>query len=276
MGKFSPIGAFYLHLIIFSFGLIVFTILKNFNFVDYRNTSALTIDQINFIWVFFFIGIIGVLISLMHGYFVKTPKYYTRAGFAIVLIVIGILIVFAMMIHDLFYGKDQNIKSQEMLGLIIGSFITITGSFAYISLKFPDEAVMKYFKEAVREEIRARRDEEQKWRAQQVQIKRRQKQQIKEFKVKASKKKHVRVQTEPKEMKVFTEASPSQTSEATQAASGAQKVQMLHEVEMRPPEEAGITVVKCSNCQRPLKITSSDRPLTIRCPHCETIGVIKN
>ncbi len=251
MGRFSPIGIFYLHLSIVSFGLIVFTILKNFDFANYENSPALTKDQVNFIWVFLLIGLVGIFISLLHGYFVKTPKYYTRAGLAVVLIAVGLVILIGMLIHDRFYGNEQNIREQEMLGIIFGSIITLIGSFSYISIKFPDETFMKYFKEAVKEEIRARRDEEQQWRLQQAQLKKQHKR-IKEPKVVR------REETEPVvEVSEFKEMKAPQT------------------LEMVPPEAAGISIVKCSSCQRILKLTSQERPLTIKCPYCETIGVIK-
>jgi DNA-directed RNA polymerase subunit RPC12/RpoP len=225
----------------------VFTVLKNFNFADYRNSPILTTNQVSFIWAFLLIGLTGIVVFLSHGYFVKTPKFYTRAGAAVIFIVIGLFIVFSMLLHDLLTGKDTRLNWLEMTGLVFGSLITIAGSYGYLSLKFPDEAVMKYFKEAVKEEIRNRREEERQWQLQQAQIKKAEKKvKVKEFKVKKKKEK---VEVEP--------------------------VLDVQEVVMSPPEEAGITVVKCSKCQRELKLTSPERPLTIKCPYCEEVGVIK-
>lgn len=246
MGKFSAEGKFYIHLIIISFGLLVFTILKNFNFDDYSTSPDLTSTQIKFIYIFLFVGIIGIFLLFVRGFFIKTPHYYTRAGVAMVFIVIGITIIIGMLIHDELLGNEQQIGHLEMLGLLFGSFLLVMGSYTYISIKFPDETIMKYFKQAVKEEIRKRSAEERRWQLQQQKWRRQQhilkRAKMAKAKAKAKKKK-----------KKFKTRVP--------------------EVAMSPLE--GISVVKCSKCQRSLKITSSERPLTIKCPYCEAIGVIK-
>ena len=61
MAKFSAIGSFYFHLTLITFGLILFTILKNFDLVNYEDSPALTTTQVNFIWLFLIIGALGVL-----------------------------------------------------------------------------------------------------------------------------------------------------------------------------------------------------------------------
>ena len=128
------------------------------------------------------------------------------------------------------------------------------GSLAYISIKFPDEFMMKYFRQAVKEEIRKRAAEEQQWRTWNA----KQAQTLKQQRLKARK----TPRAKKAEVKVKGKAAGKRGREP--------KVQ---EVKMLPP--GNIAVVKCSKCQRSLKITSSDRPLTIKCPYCEAIGVIK-
>ncbi len=244
MGKFNPEGVFYLHLTMISFLLIVFTVLKNFNFDDFRASSILTKTQVNFIYLFLIIGIISIILFLMRGYFFKTPKYYTRAGIALVFIVVGIVLILGMLYLDRFLGNEQKIGSSEILGILFGSFITVMGSLVYISIKFPDEQMMKYFKQAVKEEIRRRGREERQLRYQQRQDRQLQKKLIRSRQVQVQKKK------KQKKAKV--------------------KVQ---EVQMAPVDE--LTVVKCAKCQRSLKLSTPERPVTIKCPYCEAIGVIK-
>ena len=128
MGKFSAIGAFYFHLTLITFGLIIFTILKNFDFVNYRDSPMLTTTQVNFIWLFLIIGFLGVLAFLAHGYFIKTPKYYTRVGVTVIFISIGLVMIFGMLFHDLFLGNDREIGFYEMIGIMFGSFFTIMGA----------------------------------------------------------------------------------------------------------------------------------------------------
>jgi membrane protein CcdC involved in cytochrome C biogenesis len=243
MGKYNPEGVFYLHLTIITFGLIVFTLLKNFNFEDYEATSVLTSTQVNFIYLFFFVGIIGVLLFLVRGYTIKTPKVYTRAGVALVFIVIGLILVAGMLVHDQLLGNDQEIGDLEIVGMLFGSFLTVVGAFIYISVKFPDEQMMKYFKQAVREEIRKRRVEENRivaWNARQRRLAR--EKQKKARQVKSKKKSRKTAPT-------------------------------VHEVSMEPADE--LTIVNCAKCARQLKVSTPERPVTIKCPYCEAIGVIK-
>ena len=243
MGKYNPEGVFYLHLTIISFGLIVFTLLKNFNFEDYDASPVLTTTQVNFIYLFFFVGIIGVLLFLVRGYTIKTPKFYTRAGVALVFIVIGLILIAGMLIHDQLLGNDQEIGDLEILGMLFGSFLTVIGSFIYISVKFPDEQMMKYFKQAVREEIRKRRVEENRivaWNARQRRLAREKQKKAKQAKSRKKSKK----------------AKPT-----------------VQEVVMEPVDE--LTLVNCAKCTRQLKVSTTERPVTIKCPFCEAIGVIK-
>ena len=138
MGKFSTEGAFYLHIIAFSFLLIIFTVLKNFNFEEFKNSPDLTLSQVKFIYLFLFIGIISIFLLFVRGFFVKTPQEYTRAGFAMLFIVIGLLLIIGMLIHEEMLGNEQVIGPYESVGILIGSMLTFMGSLAYISLKFPD------------------------------------------------------------------------------------------------------------------------------------------
>lgn len=245
MGKLSLEGVFYLHVSIISFGLIIFAVLKNFNFEDYRASPILTQSQLNFIYLFLILGIIGILLFLIRGYFIKTPQYYTRAGVALVFIVVGLVVIIGMLYHDRLLGSEQEVGPREMLGLIFGSLITITGSFVYLSIKFPDEQIMKYFKQAVKEEIRKRGAEEHQWILQQQQLK--------------------RVRKQP-----MSSRQAAQTKKKKKAKKPKIRV---HEVKMTPADE--LTIVRCAKCQRSLKLSSPERPVTIKCPYCEAIGVIK-
>jgi DNA-directed RNA polymerase subunit RPC12/RpoP len=235
-----------------SFGLVIFTILKNFDFTDYKASPVLTVNQISFISICIIIGICVIIAFLIYGYFVKTPKHYTRAGAAVILIIIGLGILFGMWYHDQIIGNDQVIGPTEMIFMIFASLIIIMGSYAYIALKYPDEAVMKYFKEAVKEEIRNRREEEQQWQMYQRQMKA------------EERKKRVKVKAKRKAAKATAEVAEVAPIEPTAT-----------EAEMSPPGAGGLTVIKCSNCGKPMKLTSQERPLAIKCPYCEEIGVIK-
>ncbi|WP_455391611.1 hypothetical protein [[Eubacterium] cellulosolvens] len=245
MGKYSPEGVFYLHLTIITFGLIVFIVLKNFNFEDYKASPILSTTQVNFIYLFFIIGIIGVLLFLVRGYTIKTPKFYTRAGMAVTLIVIGLILIASMLYHDEVLGYDQKIGDLEMLGILFGSFLTIVGTLVYVSIKFPDQQMIKYFKQAVRAEIRKRRTEEQRMQAWNMRQQRlaKQKQQKKQVKAVKAKKRPRKQEPKPRE------------------------------VTMEPVDDS--TIVKCAKCARSLKVSTPERPVTIKCPYCEAIGVIK-
>ena len=245
MGKYNPEGVFYLHLTIITFGLIVFTVLKNFSFEDYEVSPDLTTTQVNFIYLFFFIGIIGVLLFLVRGYTIKTPRFYTRAGVALVFMVVGLILMASMLFHDQLLGSDQKIGPLEMLGILFGSFLTVVGTLVYVSIKFPDEKMMKYFKQAVREEIRKRRVEERRIDAWNVHQRRMAREKQKLAKQVKSKKKSKKAMPKPK----------------------------VHEVEMEPADE--LTIVNCAKCARQLKVSTPERPVTIKCPYCEAIGVIK-
>ena len=237
--------------------------LKNFNFSEYRETDNLTSNQIRFIWFFLLIGLCVIIAFLIHGIGIKTPKHYRRAGAAIVIILFGLIMIFGMMFLDSFYYRDQSIGWLGMVVMMTGSLITMIGSYSYLALKFPDEEIMKRFKAAVREEIRTSREEERRWRVYEAQLKREQRAQKKAL-IMSNKKKRVAVADQ-------RAASTGTTTNATEVAPLGVKV-----AEMEPPESIGITVIKCSKCGRSLKLTSPERPITIRCPYCEAIGVIKD
>ncbi len=188
----------------------------------------------------------------MNGYFIKTPKHYTRVGVAVVFIIIGLGAILGMLFHDSLVGNNESIGFYEMLGIMFGSFIIIVGSLAYISIKFPDTTRIKYFKEAVKEEIRKRGEYEHNVRVWQTQLK-------KQKRIEERKVKHVKAKKAGKQPIPVKVAS--------------QEVQELKELVMTPVED--VAVVKCAKCQRSLKLTSTERPLTIKCPYCEAIGVIR-
>jgi len=250
MGKYSPEGVFYLHLTIISFSIIVFTVLKNFDFENFNASPVLTETQVNFLLLFFIIGFFGILLFLIRGYTVKTPKFYTRAGAALVFIVIGLVSITSMLLHDWLLGNSQQIGPLEMLGILFGSFLIVVGSFIYISIKFPDEAIMKYFKQAVQDEIRQRAKEEQQWSAWQMA-------QGKAEKQNQKKAKHVQVKEKKKK-----EKKPKSVPSAPVQVSV-----------MEPVDE--LTIVNCAKCARQLKVSTPERPVTIKCPYCEAIGVIR-
>ncbi len=262
MGKFSPIGIFYLHLTIITFGIIIAIALKNFNIAEYRATEVLSSNQISFIWFFLLIGLVGIIAFLIHGIGVKTPKYYRRAGAAIVIIILGATLLFGILFLDYVYYRDQSIGWLGILGMVISSLVTMIGSYGYISLKFPDESMMKYFKEAVREEIRSSRDEERQWQMYEAQLKREERARAKAAKL---------------EVAAAKSTSKKKKVQAVKASSDAEEVTPISvaQAEMSPPESIGITVIKCSKCGRSLKLTSNERPITIKCPFCDTVGVIK-
>jgi hypothetical protein len=165
-----------------------------------------------------------------------------------------------MLVHDDVLGQDRVIGSREMLGILFGSFFMIMGSYTYISLKFPDTSVMKYFKQAVKEEIRKRGAEEQQYRL--WQVKQRQ---------------YLRKQRQKQKVVRSAKKAKMQKEKQKQKPRQQQKQKILvpktQQVVMSPPGD--IAVVKCSKCDRSLKLTSKERPLTIKCPFCQAIGVIK-
>ena len=75
MGKFSPTGLFLLHWTVFSFGLIIFTIIKNLNYADFDASPNLTVNQVTVVWILLILGILAVLVTLGAGYRKKTPQY---------------------------------------------------------------------------------------------------------------------------------------------------------------------------------------------------------
>jgi DNA-directed RNA polymerase subunit RPC12/RpoP len=252
MGKYSPEGVFYLHLTIITFALLTFIILKNFNFEDFENSPDLTTTQVNFILLFLLTGVIGILLFLVRGFTIKTPDYYTRAGIALVLIVTGLVIITGMLFHDPLLGNERTIGSLEMMGILFGSFLSVVGSLVYISIKFPDTRMMKVFKQAVKEEIRKRASEENAWRAWQVK-------QARENRLKRKQGKQKQVRAKIKDKKPKKETPLPQTTVQTAT--------------MEPASE--LTIVNCAKCGRSLKVSSEERPVTIKCPYCEAIGVIK-
>ena len=86
-----------------------------------------------------------------------------------------------------------------------------------------------------------------------------------------------------KEQKMVEAAASSKQAKATKKGKGTEVAPItepeigvsVQQAEMSPSGSAGITVIKCSNCSKPMKLSSSERPLAIKCPYCDEIGVIK-
>jgi hypothetical protein len=207
------------------------------------------------------------MLFMARGFTIKTPQYYTRAGVAVVLVVIGFVLIALLVFHDQLLGNDQELGHLEMLGILFGSFLIVVGSLLYISIKFPDTRMMKVFKQAVKEEIRKRAAEEQQWRSYQVKQARANRMRRKQVQVKAS------VSAKKKEKKAKSKrsgagAGATATQIQTQSQLQAQTATMI------PADN--LTIVNCSKCGRSLKVSSPERPVTIKCPYCEAIGVIKD
>ena len=277
MGRLSTAGSTYFHFMVICFGLIIFAILKNFTFEDYRESPLLSDTQVTFIWIFFVLGFLVAVVFLLRGYKYKTPKYYTRVGVGVFIVLFFMFIIFAILFRDYYLMKDKGIGPEEMLAILFSSVLTIIGSYTYLALKYPDDREMKYFKEAVKEEIRRRRDEEQymsSWRASQRRWKREEGLTVtplKSRKQPKSSRKSSKADragrragvTVPKGASAMTAASTSSTP----------RTPLAQQAQMMPAND--ITVFNCAKCGRPLKISSAERPVTIKCPYCEAIGVIK-
>jgi hypothetical protein len=238
MAKMNRQGLVFFHFILLIFGLIIFIILKNFNFDDYRDSVPLTDLQIRLIYILFVGGIALLIGSLMFGYFNKKPEWATRGAIALIFIVLGVAIVGGALLHDQLLNQDEELGGLESLLMCLGSIIVIAGSFTYNSIKFVDDKQERMFIRAVREEIE---------RVRAIPPRR-------QRRARASKRVAVASYPEPEEDQwVMAEAVPP-TASTSQPA----------------------THVKCVRCKRMLKLTSDKRPITIKCPYCEAIGVIKD
>ncbi len=240
MAKMNRQGLIFFHFILIIFGLIIFIILKNFNFDDYRDSAPLTDLQIRLIYILFVGGIALLIASLMLGYFYKAPQWATRGAIALIFIVLGVAIVGGALLHDRLLNQDEEIEGLESLLISLGSVIVIAGSFSYNSIKFVDDKQDRMFIRAVREEIE---------RARAIPPRR-------QRRPRAIKNVAAAPYPEPtqSEQWIMAEAVPPPTTSTTQPA----------------------THVKCVRCKRMLKLTSDKRPITIKCPYCEAIGVIKD
>jgi DNA-directed RNA polymerase subunit RPC12/RpoP len=258
------------------FGLIIFAILKNFTFEDYRESPTLTNTQVTFIWIFFVLGFLVALVFLLRGIRYKTPKYYTRVGVGVFITLFFMFIIFALLFRDYYLMKDKGISPEEMMAIMFSSVLTIIGSYIYLALKYPEYREMKYFKDAVKEEIRARREEEQQMRGWQAQRRRWQREQrltVKPY--------NPRKQPKLKDRKAARAARAASRAQKASRASKAQRatqatqtpVVQVQQAQMLPADD--ITIFNCAKCARSLKISSPERPITIKCPYCEAIGVIK-
>lgn len=237
MAKMNRQGVIFFHIILILFGLILFITLKNFNFDDYRNSTPLTDLQVQLIYILFIGGIALIIASLMYGYFNKAPEWATRGAVALIFIVLGIAIVGGALFHDQFLNQEEEIGGLESLLMALGAVIVIAGSFSYNSIKFMDDKQERMFIRAVREEIE---------RVRATPAPRRQR------RTRAT----PYPKSQPPEQWMMAEAAPPSIPETTEVSPS--------------------TLVKCVRCKRMLKLTSDKRPITIKCPYCEAIGVIKD
>jgi len=238
MARMSREGLFYFHMVLMTFGAIIFIVLKNFNFEDYKNSPILTDTQTVFIYLLFVIGLIIIFLFLARGYSIKTPQFSTRGAVAVVFVALGLAFILEAFLHDQIMDQTEELGGLECLMIIFGSMIIIAGSFSYNALKFVDDRQDRLFVRAIREEIEKARE--------QAAIERRQR--------------RVRRQT-TSEMKPIAIPEPKDKLVVAEAPS---------------EDVVGKTLVKCVRCKRMLKLSSDKRPITIKCPYCEAIGVIKD
>jgi DNA-directed RNA polymerase subunit RPC12/RpoP len=227
-------------MIVFTFGAIIFIVLKNFDFEDYRNSPILSDTQIIFLYLSFIIGLIIIFLYLARGYSIKTPQWSTRGAVALIFVFLGLAFILEAILHDRIMDQPEEFGGLESLMILFGSLIIIAGSFSYTAIKFTDDRQDRLFVRAIREELQKARS------------------------VAAAERRQRRVRRSRSapatQMTPITIPEPSEKAVMAEAASeiGSEK-----------------TLVKCVRCKRMLKLTSDKRPITIKCPYCEAIGVIK-
>jgi DNA-directed RNA polymerase subunit RPC12/RpoP len=239
MARMTREGLFYFHMILFTFGAIIFIVLKNFDFEDYKNSPILTDTQTVFIYLLFVIGLIILLLYLARGYSIKTPQWSTRGAVALIFVFLGLAFILEAFLHDQIMDQTEEFGGLECLMIIFGSMIIIAGSFSYNALKFRDDRQDRLFVRAIRDEIEKARE------------------------IAAVTRRQRRTRRPPAPS---TEMAPITIPEPTDK---------LVMAEAPADDVIGKTLVKCVRCKRMLKLSSDKRPITIKCPYCEAIGVIK-
>jgi DNA-directed RNA polymerase subunit RPC12/RpoP len=228
-------------MIVFTFGAIIFIVLKNFDFEDYRNSPILSDTQIIFLYLLFIISLIIIFLYLARGYSIKTPQWSTRGAVALIFVFLGLAFIFEAFLHDQIMDQPEELGGLESLMILFGSLIIIAGSFSYTAIKFTDDRQDRLFIRAIREELQKARSV--------AEAQRRQRRVRRPSPDPATTRMTPITIPEPSEKTIMAEAVSDSGSEKT--------------------------LVKCVRCKRMLKLSSDKRPITIKCPYCEAIGVIK-
>jgi DNA-directed RNA polymerase subunit RPC12/RpoP len=229
-------------MVVFTFGAIIFIVLKNFNFEDYRNSPILSDTQMVFLYLLFVIGLIIIFLYLARGYSIKTPQWSTRGAAALIFVFLGLAFIIEALLHDQIMDQTEELGGLECLMILFGSLIIIAGSFSYTAIKFTDDRQDRLFIRAIREELENAR----------------------------------RISTaQRRQRRTRAAVPPPPPSTAKMKPLTVSESEKLVMAETSSDSDAEKTLVKCVRCKRMLKLSSDKRPITIKCPYCEAIGVIK-
>lgn len=267
MNRLDTEGALHYHGILFLVFAIIFISLKNLNFTDYKSSPYFSETQVLFLQVVFIALFFWILLISLRGFSIKTPEYATRGALSLVLVALGLFTIFLNFIwDDWINGTETTIGGLGAVSIAVSSMIIAAGMVVYIFIKFSENRQRQWFIDAVKDtmeriEVAEYRPRARRYRTAGISAGGR--------RLKVAKK------VKSREFREITPVKSPMPQPETQPIQSAPSLPSPRAAPIPAPVPQTQKVIKCPGCSVPLKIPDvPTRPLSIRCPHCGSIGTI--
>jgi len=265
-------ASFQFKLLLFSFIAIALAALKNYNFEDVDAGTPMSDYQVYAAVVFLLLGIIAILMLLWAGSRLPQPSGTGILIFSILLMIIGVLAIVGIMAYDIVIDNQEkpDIGNIGQVALVLFSAAVIGGGLIYKVGRFPSHMLKeeeRLFLRVIRAEVKKKKKEKEKLYAcpscgHPVQ---------EDYQFCPMCAEAFGVEETPVVAKKKDKLDKKEAKAEKKKKKGKRGKKKEVETEMEAEDETLVTCPKCSAISR---VTTSARPVTIRCPSCGTTGTI--
>jgi hypothetical protein len=261
-------GALYHHMVTFSFLIIIIVALKNANFNDLALSRDLTIDQVSTITAAAMVGaLLSFIFLALRGMAIKEIPFGRAGSIGLGLIFVGVWGIAGTLGLDAFTGGNAEVGAEGILRIVAFSILPIFGSYLVCGVKFSttrqDEAVSKMVREELQKAVASNNvlcpschgvisahSAHCKYCG-------------KDFGEPEEESQDVLIALGPAESEKYRPPPAPRSRPPAPSRGGSHPA----------PADDGF-IFNCEKCAKKLKITNPKRPITIKCPSCETIATL--
>jgi hypothetical protein len=155
MVRINAEGLFYFHVAVFAFGFLAFLAIKDLNFGNLDIPPDFSETQLALMKISCLVGIVDLLLLVIRGFTIRTPRLGPVGILAIIIMLIGLEFIIGAYAFDIIIRRGEVvIGSYSAIFIAFGSLIVVVGAFMYAYRKFSEDIQREWFIRAVREELR--------------------------------------------------------------------------------------------------------------------------